>query len=253
MWNLKINTDMTIVIPMAGLSSRFTKAGYTLPKYMLYAKDKSLFNLAVSSFEKYFEEDKFVFIARNVFDTKTFIQKECELLGISNFEIVMLEEPTRGQAETVLKGIKDACIPGEESILIFNIDTFRPGFSFPERITEWDGYLECFEGSGANWSYAKTEDGTCNTKVVETAEKREISNFCSTGIYYFKKTNDFLYAYTKNETNPIGGMKELYVAPLYNYLISEGMNIGVDLIKRSEVIFCGVPDEYTDFLTTIIK
>ena len=39
---------MTIIIPMAGLSSRFTNAGYVLPKYMLYVKNRSLFNLAVS-------------------------------------------------------------------------------------------------------------------------------------------------------------------------------------------------------------
>ena len=38
-----------IIIPMAGLSSRFTKSGYTLPKYMLYAGNKSLFRLAVES------------------------------------------------------------------------------------------------------------------------------------------------------------------------------------------------------------
>ena len=60
---------MTIIIPMAGLSSRFTKAGYVLPKYMLYVKNKSLFNLAVTSFEKYFDTCRFVFVARNVFDT----------------------------------------------------------------------------------------------------------------------------------------------------------------------------------------
>ena len=61
---------MTIVIPMAGLSSRFTKAGYTLPKYMLYVVDKSLFFLAVRSFEQYFQTCRFVFVARKVFDTE---------------------------------------------------------------------------------------------------------------------------------------------------------------------------------------
>lgn len=233
---------------MAGLSSRFTKAGYTLPKYMLYAKDKSLFNLAVSSFEKYFKTDKFVFIARNVFDTETFIRKECELLGIKRFDVVMLQEPTRGQAETVIKGIKGASVHVDESILIFNIDTFRPGFTFPEKISEWDGYLECFVGEGANWSYAKTEDGTFRAKVIETAEKKEISNFCSTGIYYFKSVSDFLYAYNENEINPDGGQKELYVAPLYNILIQSGKSIHVDIIKRDEVIFCGVPEEYNEYL-----
>jgi hypothetical protein len=46
---------------MAGLSKRFTDAGFTLPKYMLYAREKSLFNLAVSSFEAYFKTEKIYF------------------------------------------------------------------------------------------------------------------------------------------------------------------------------------------------
>ena len=39
-----------IVIPMAGLSSRFTKAGYTKPKYMLPLAGKSVFAHSIESF-----------------------------------------------------------------------------------------------------------------------------------------------------------------------------------------------------------
>lgn len=238
---------MTIVIPMAGLSSRFTKAGYTLPKYMLYVKNKSLFRLAVESFEKYFETARFVFIARDVFDTERFIKEECNLLGIKDFSVVMLDQPTRGQAETVIKGVEGAGVKDDESILVFNIDTFRPGFIFPENIKDWDGYLEVFEGSGANWSYAKTESEN-STRVVETAEKREISTHCSTGIYYFKKAKEFVDAYNENLVNPIKGVPELYVAPLYNFLIRDGKNIHINIIPRDAVIFCGVPQEYEEQL-----
>ena len=238
---------MTIVIPMAGLSSRFSKAGYTLPKYMLYVKDKSLFSLAVCSFKKYFKNCKFVFIARDVYDTPRFVEEECKLLGIADYQVVVTE-PTRGQSETVFKGIKGANIPADESILIFNIDTFRPGFTFPADIENWDGYLECFVGNGANWSYAKTMDGTADTKVIETAEKKEISKFCSTGIYYFKHASEFVKAYYENEMAPINGVKELYVAPLYNLLIRDGKAIHVDIIGRDEVLFCGVPQEYESYL-----
>ena len=243
---------MTIVIPMAGLSSRFTKAGFTLPKYMLYVHNKSLFRLAVESFEKYFDTVRFVFIARDVFDTERFIKEECELLGIKDFATVMLDQPTRGQAETVIKGVEGAGIKDDESILIFNIDTFRPGFVLPEEIKDWDGYLEVFEGGGANWSYAKTESAD-STRVVETAEKREISTHCSTGIYYFKKTKEFVDAYNENLVNPIKGVPELYVAPLYNFLIRDGKSIHINIIPREAVIFCGVPDEYEVFLRDSIK
>lgn len=238
---------MTIIIPMAGLSSRFSKAGYILPKYMLYVKDRSLFNLSVSSFEKYFKTCNFVFVARDIFETPKFIEEECKIMGITNFQIVATE-PTRGQAETVIKGIDGAKLSNDESILIFNIDTFRPGYTLPANIDSWDGYLECFRGNGANWSYAKTEDGTPDTKVIETAEKKEISNFCSTGIYYFKSVSDFVGAYHENETKPINGVKELYVAPLYNFLIRDSKNIHVDICKKEEVLFCGVPQEYEEYL-----
>ena len=238
---------MTIIIPMAGLSSRFTKAGYVLPKYMLYVKNKSLFNLAVSSFEKYFDTCRFVFVARDVFDTKTFIERECELLGIKDFTVVILPQPTKGQAETVLEGITRAGVPEQEPILIFNIDTFRPGFTFPEDMKEWDGYLEVFVGSGKNWSYAKTESED-STLVVETAEKVEISRYCSTGLYYFGTASSFVTAYTINLEHPCDGKAELYVAPLYNHLIRSGKKIHIHVIDREDVIFSGVPAEYEQIL-----
>lgn len=243
---------MTIVIPMAGLSSRFSKAGYTLPKYMLYVKNKSLFRMAVESFEKYFETARFVFIARDVFDTERFIREECILLGIKDVEVVMLQNPTRGQAETVLIGVEQAGINPDESILIFNIDTFRPGFVFPDHISCWDGYLEVFEGSGSNWSYAKTESDD-STKVIETAEKREISTHCSTGIYYFKRTSDFVSAYNENLLNPIKGVPELYIAPLYNFMIQDDKSVHIHIIPRECVIFCGVPSEYEEQLKYSIR
>lgn len=74
-----------IVIPMAGLSSRFKNAGYTKPKYMLEAHGKTLFNHSVSSFQKYFSSEKFLFIALDVNDTYEFIRSECLSLGINDF------------------------------------------------------------------------------------------------------------------------------------------------------------------------
>lgn len=236
---------------MAGLSSRFIKEGFTIPKYMLYAKNKSLFNLSVSSFEAYFDNSKFLFIARDVFCTEEFIEKECLLLGIDNYQIVSLDHPTSGQAETVLLGLKEANLRSNESMLIFNIDTFRFGYKLPNLIDSWDGSLEVFEGSGANWSYAKTEDKN-STRVIKTAEKNEISKYCSTGVYHFKSVSIFLEAYKwMLESRELLMSKELYIAPMYNFLIKKGFEIHISLIKRDEVIFCGVPEEYYGYLKVL--
>ena len=237
-----------IIIPMAGLSSRFFKAGYSQPKYMLKAHNESLFDHAVKSFERYFKNEKFLFIARDVYDTPAFITERAEALGISNFHITVLHEETRGQAETVALGLEDCKYEGP--ITIFNIDTFRPEFNYPEFINDVDGYLEVFKGAGENWSFAQPllKSGT---KVQKTAEKEAISDLCCTGLYYFSSSNVFLkifYEYTELPKSE-WAKGELYIAPLYNLLISRGGNIHYNEILREEVIFCGVPSEYTEFIS----
>lgn len=63
------------IIPMAGLSSLF-KAGYTKPKYQLDLNGESIFAWSVKSFAQYFKSDKFIFIYRDVYETKGFLEAE---------------------------------------------------------------------------------------------------------------------------------------------------------------------------------
>ncbi|POB87966.1 glycosyltransferase family 2 protein [Vibrio vulnificus] len=236
-----------IMIPMAGMSSRFFKAGYSKPKYMLEAKGKTLFEHSVLSFEKYFKDELFVFVIRDVYETKKFVIDQVKKLGIKDFKIVCLDVETKGQAETVFLGLDG--IDDNESLTIFNIDTFRPEFSYPELSSKEDGYLEVFQGSGDNWSFVLPENEE-STLLVETAEKRPISDLCCTGLYYFNKVSDFKLSYNDylNKPKELWEKGELYVAPLYNFLIKNGKSIHYHKIERDEVIFCGTPDEYDDFL-----
>jgi choline kinase len=244
-----------IVIPMAGLSSRFFKAGYNKPKYMLNAHGKSLFEHSVRSFEEYFDTQTFIFIVKDIYDTVDFVSQQANKMRVKKYEIVTLDKDTRGQAETVALGLERLKFKRpfcDEPITIFNIDTIRPGFVFPKIINKSDGFLEVFKGEGDNWSFAKPAyEGS--TVVIETAEKKAISNLCSTGLYYFKSMNDFLEAYHHVERKPASEWDkgELYIAPLYNYLIEGGKVIHYNLIKEEEVIFCGVPREYEEFKSKV--
>ena len=46
---------------------------------------------------------------------------------------------------------------------------------------------------------------------------------------------------------------ELYVAPLYNYLISQGRDIRYNIINNESVIPCGTPAEYEKLSALNIK
>ena len=227
-----------IVIPMAGRSQRFYDAGYDRPKFMLELSGRSVFAHAVASFEACFDERPFLFIAAA--EAAPFVRAEARALGVADFEVVSLDAVTAGQAETVERGVDAVGWDGE--LTIFNIDTFRPGFTFPAAPLAYaDGWLEVFRGSGANWSYVRPAPGD-EPWAAETAEKKPISDLCCTGLYDFARAGDFREALAAERASPQA--TELYVAPLYNHLIAQGRRIGWRLIEPHEVIFCGTPAEY---------
>lgn len=240
-----------IVIPMAGLSSRFSQAGYDIPKFMLSAKERTLFAHSVMSFEKYFDSESFLFITLEEHGAKEFIENECSSLGLINYQIVSLKKPTAGQAETVYLGIKCLEVQVDEPLLIFNIDTFRPDFSLPDEfdLSKVDGYLETFVGEGANWSNVVPKD-LSGYKVKATSEKQQASEFCCTGLYYwrsFKRFKDIYEKYSTVDSSDVQG-GEYYIAPMYNDLIASGGDVRFSVIDRKNVIFCGTPAEYEQFL-----
>ncbi|WP_448511923.1 capsular biosynthesis protein [Photorhabdus laumondii] len=239
------------LIPMAGLSSRFYDAGYSLPKFMLEARGETLFYHSLSSFYNYFITDLFVFIIRGGLETREFINHQVIKLGIKSYIIVCLDNTTQGQAETVYLGLKRlSSVMCDERLTIFNIDTMRPKFIYPKLINNCDAYLEVFKGHGKNWSYVRIDDDV-DCSVVETAEKEVISDLCSTGLYHFSRLDIFNKAYEdyyiKSDTH-IKHTKEHYVAPIYNSILND-YDIRYYKIDPKDVIFFGIPSEYEKFKT----
>jgi len=243
------------IIPMAGLSSRFFKAGYTKPKYQLDIKGESMFSWSVSSFHKYFKTDTFVFVCRDVYDTPNFIRNEISKLGILDWKIVCLKNETRGQAETVYLGVEELITTSEninfrcDDMYIFNIDSKIIDYTKPSFVGTCDGYLEVFNESGEHWSFVEPGD---DLSVKRTTEKERISDLCSDGLYYFKSVSEYMELFTEIVDAGKFVKNELYIAPMYNDLISRGMIVKYDLVERSKVIICGTPKEYKDITEGIL-
>lgn len=237
------------IIPLAGLSSRFLNAGYQRPKYQLLINNISMFNWSVSSFEKYFNTDIFIFVCRNVYETPKFVLDEITKLNISNYEIIVLDQETLGQADTVYQGItkskyfvqKHNLNFNNEDVYIFNIDSKIINFTKPDIVNSCDGYLEVFKGNGDHWSFI---DPMPNNTVKRTTEKEKISDLCSDGLYYFKKISYFLELFHEAIEMKKFTKNELYIAPMYNDLIKQNKTVKYKQIPSEEIIICGTPDEY---------
>lgn len=238
---------------MAGLSSRFFKAGYDVPKYQLKLPNgRTMFEWAVLSFERYFKTEFFIFIVRDVYNSAAFVNEMAEKLGIINFEIVQLERETIGQAETVYLGLVNSKKIEQlrsDPIYIFNIDSCRHDFIKPDWVDSCDGYLEVFKGNGDHWSFIEIDS---ENKVIKTTEKVRISDLCSDGLYYFKCVQIFIDLVEHALNTNLLFKGELYIAPLYNILIEKGSNICYELIEPSLIEFCGTPKEYIDISNKLL-
>lgn len=237
-----------IIFPMLGRSSRFYNAGYKCPKYMLKLGSNSVFSESVRSFEALFESDEFIFIVRKDGVTKSFITSEILRLGIKNYKIIEHLGETSGQAESVMLAIAGCSTEGQ--MIIFNIDTIRKGFTTPNVDEFGDGFLEVFEGSGDGWSFVEPKD---SNSVLRTAEKKRISNLCSNGIYGFLRISDFIDAYNHYKNQGNDNSLEVYIAPLYNFLIKKGMDIRYRLVAVNLIEHCGIPADYESLKQRYLK
>lgn len=224
---------------MLGRSSRFFKAGYSVPKYKLPLGGETVFAKSVRSFERYFNTTHFLFLVRSDFNTKEFVLNEILRLGIKDYRIIEFTHETKGQAESVFLGITE--YDKNERLLIFNIDTIRHNFKWPSSEQCGDGFLEVFKAEGNGWSFVAAGEGN---RVLRTTEKERISDLCSNGLYAFSRVADFRDAFCTYVNYGKSVQGEIYIAPLYNLLINIGLDIRYQLIEGDLVEHCGLPADY---------
>jgi hypothetical protein len=236
--------DLMFIFPMMGISDRFRRAGYQEPKFMLPLCDETVFHHVVRSFSNYFDTDEFLFIAPNQVRHTTFIEQVLRELRV-HYRLTTLDHPTQGQAQTVALGLAATGVKECEEIYLFNIDTIRPGFTKPQPETVGDAWLEVFHGEGNHWSFILSGQ---ECRVLRTTEKDRISDLCSDGLYYFRQKIWFDKAYQNATCTQQTTNGEYYIAPLYNYLIDQGLCVRYGLIDTEQVIFCGTPNDYKALL-----
>jgi choline kinase len=237
--------EMNIIITMGGLGSRFRKAGYHVPKYMIEAKGKTLFEWSLDSLLDYnVHVNKYVFIVRKEDDAASFITEKANGYGLHNIEIVELDFLTDGQATTAMLGIEK--VPAHEAIMIYNIDTYVEPYILKYSDISGEGHMPCFHAEGEHWSFARLNE---IGKVVEVREKMRISDNCTLGAYYFSSAE--LYKKIYNEyyvNNKNWEMNEKYVAPMYNYMIQKGYEVTISIIDYDKVHVLGTPEELEVFM-----
>lgn len=131
-------------------------------------------------------------------------------------------------------------------VLIYNIDTYVEPYAMKLEDIHGDGHIPCFYGEGDHWSFVRLDgDG----KAVEVREKARISDYCTLGAYYFSSGALYKELYKGYYGGDVQSeRKERYIAPMYDYMIQQGMEVTMSLVDADKVHVLGTPEELQAFI-----
>lgn len=235
---------MNIVIPMAGAGSRFSQAGFVVPKPLIDVHGQPMYHWATNSLPLELAHN-LVFILRQDNFTSQLVADIERTYADYLPKIKILNELTRGQAETVY--LAKELLNLDEPTLIHNADTAFNSMQLPDANSF--GGLVVFEPelNDARWSFARTRSES--NEVIEVREKVIISRHASTGTYYFADTPWLLSTIEFNLQQGLTEQGEFYLAPLYNAAIEQGYYI--QTLRCQNFTCLGTPEELSAALPVL--
>lgn len=235
-----------IVIPMAGLGSRFSEAGYQDPKPFIQVDGKPMIQWVVENLSSQLYRTHFTFIV-NRLHLESYRMDEKLSKMIPGCNIVPVPGKTEGAACTVLLAMDEIAqdrpllIANSDQYVDINIDDFLSSALSPSK----DGLIMTFPATDKKWSYAKLN---AQGLVSEVAEKKPISQNATVGIYFFKTARSFVDACHSMIRLDQRTNGEFYVCPVYNEFIRAGGKVGIFPISADAMHGLGTPEDLNYFL-----
>ena len=236
-----------LVIPMAGLGSRFSQAGYEVPKPLIEIHGIPMYQVVVNNLMHESVASLTILCPR-----KWGLSRE--IVGNNTtrevpINIVEVDELTEGPASTVwlAKPHLNLDLP----VVVANSDQYIDAdlSGFYDRVSRPGSasVILCMEDSDKKWSYVRqSSEGL----VEEVREKQVISNLATVGIYGFSSANVMLEAFQEMFSAKDSTLGEYYVAPSYNYVIKQGHPVSVVNLGPVGTVMhgLGIPVDFESFL-----
>jgi NDP-sugar pyrophosphorylase family protein len=219
-----------LVVPMNGRGQRMRQAGFTTPKPLIMAGNKTIIDWGLDSIDT--SECKPIFIIRRD-------QPQVEFYLRSRFFSKALYITASKEGEGSLADVVNVAGPhinNDKPLIVFNPDVAFSKYR-PQDEDFRDGLILTFKSNSPSYSYVETRDGL----AVRTAEKEVISSEATVGLYCFPSgqwvCNNF------HRSVPRG--REHYVAPIFNALIEDGRRVRTKQVEKMYVM--GTPEELAFF------
>ncbi len=245
---------MKVIISMSGLSSRFSYAGYTIPKFMIDIDGKKVIEHIIDLYPK---DSDFLFIINDKHAEDTDIVELLEH-SVDKKNIVVIPRHKKGPVFSI-QNFEDY-INDDEQVVInycdFSMYWDYDDFEKYVNDTGCDGCVVCYTGfhphmlGSDNYAFCRTDDPE-ELQIREIREKQpftddKMSEFASTGTYYFKKGSYVKKYFKELIEKDININCEYYVSLVHNLLIEDGL---VNLVYEiPHMLQWGTPIDVSEYI-----
>ena len=245
---------MKVVISMSGLSSRFSNAGYTIPKFMIDIDGKKVIEHIIDLYPK---DSDFLFIINDKHAEDTDIIKLLEN-SVDKKNIVVIPRHKKGPVFSI-QNFEDYINDDEQVVINYcDFSMYWDYNDFEKYVneTECDGCVVCYTGfhphmlGSDNYAFCRT-DSPKDLQIREIREKQPFTNdkmseFASTGTYYFKKGSYVKKYFKELIEKDININCEYYVSLVHNLLIEDGL---VNLVYEiPHMLQWGTPIDVSEYM-----
>jgi dTDP-glucose pyrophosphorylase len=238
---------INLVLPSAGLGSRFSQTGETRPKPLI-----SVFNLPMIMWVllnfPLDSSDRVWIICQSKHELPSKLANfTCKLPF--DLEFLEIDGITEGPASTVALVFDE--IDDNEALIVANTDqyVFENLMEFTTKVREGksDGQILTMRASSNAWSYVGRDS---KGNINQVKEKVQISNEATVGIYGWSHASDAKASFANSFAGNLRTNNEFYVAPTYNFMIDQGLNVETIMVGDHGIAVhgLGTPADLNAFL-----
>ena len=238
------DTNLNVLIPMAGAGHRFKTSGYQLPKPLIDIMGQPMIKRVVDSINI---DANYTFICQKDHINKYNLNTLLNLIK-PGCKIIPTNGLTEGAACTTL--LADDIINNDKPLLIVNSDQIIEYdvnlFMYQMQEHKCDAGILTFKANSPKWSYVLLDKNNAVTKV---AEKEVISDIATVGVYYWRRGCDYVSCVQDMIKNNIRVNNEFYVCPAFNEAIKRNMRIETFAVQSMYGV--GTPEDLNFYLNKI--
>ena len=215
---------------MSGMSSRFAAAGYTIPKFMIEVDGKRVIEHIV---ELYPQDSEFLFIINEDHAKDQELVDYLDELDIDRLSICSVPVHKKGPVYSIKEF--EHHIEDDEQVVVnycdFSMKWDYDAFEQFVNDNQCDGCVVCYTGfhphmlGSDNYAFCQVD---VHHQISEIREKEpftdnKMTEFASTGTYYFKKGSYVKKYFKELIERDINIKGEYYVSLVHNLLIEDGL------------------------------